>query len=899
MEAHSAGRRARARAIGWLIAGGAAVVLVWIALPHPDRSNDAVVIGLVVLTWAFAAALLGGRFDRSSLTTITIVLMLCAVGISATILAMDDPASGFALFYVCLAPYAFAAGSQRHAVALMVAIAVLYGGVLIVLAADAPDAAIADALAGRWLVVVTASVALGLFARHIATLRRLSEDRFQRGFAHSPVGTAILSEDWRWLEVNDALCRMLGRTPEQLLGHSPGEVTHPDDLAASLAVSDRAFAGTPQQRLTKRYLRPDGEIVWATVDSIFVPGRRGEGWFYAHVQDITAERLAQEAIERQARQQAAVAALGRFALDEQDLEAVMDRVAETVAATLGVELCDVWQVTPRATALRLVAGFGWPEGQVRRVLVPTGAGSHAGFTLMQDAPVMTADVEREERFRFSGALLDAGARAGVTAAITSRSGPWGVLGAHAKAPRGFAPDEVDFLRAVANVISSAVDRSRVDEEVRHRAMHDHLTGLPNRALALDRLEGALARRRRDGRAVAVLLVDLDQFKLVNDSMGHQAGDDLLVALAPRLHDAVRPSDTVARLGGDEFLVVCEQLDGPHEAIRVAERVAQAISQPIVLASGEHFVSASIGIAVADRADADPADLVRDADAAMYRAKERGRGRYELFDDLLRRRVLVRLRTENELRRGIDQGELRVVYQPIVELEGGTVAAVEALARWQHPERGLLEPVEFIPVAEESGLIGALGDAVLTTACRDVAGWQRRWPRAEPLLMCVNTSPRQLASAAFPARVADTMDRHGLAPGSLALEITESVLLEEAHAPVTVLASLRDYGLRLMLDDFGTGYSSLSYLRRFPLDVLKIDRSFIAGLDRDEHDAAIVAAIVQMARTLGLTVVAEGVERPEQLERLRELGCDRAQGRLIAEPMPADAIERLMASTPAP
>jgi diguanylate cyclase (GGDEF)-like protein len=449
------------------------------------------------------------------------------------------------------------------------------------------------------------------------------------------------------------------------------------------------------------------------------------------------------------------------------------------------------------------------------------------------------------------------------------------------------------------VISSAVDRSRVDEEVRHRAMHDPLTGLPNRALALDRLEGALARRRRDGRAVAVLLADLDQFKLVNDSMGHQAGDDLLVALAPRLHDAVRPSDTVARLGGDEFLVVCEQLDGPHEAIRVAERVAQAINQPSVLAAGEHFVSASIGITVAERADADPADLLRDADAAMYRAKERGRGRYELFDDLLRRRVLVRLRTENELRRGIDQGELRVVYQPIVELGDGSVAAVEALARWQHPERGLLDPVEFIPVAEDSGLIGPLGDWVLTTACRDVAGWQQRFPRAEPLLMCVNTSPRQLASPAFPARVADTMDRHGLAPGSLALEITESVLLEEAHAPVTVLASLREYGLRLMLDDFGTGYSSLAYLRRFPLDVLKIDRSFVAGLDRDEHDAAIVAAIVQMARTLGLTVVAEGVERPEQLERLRELGCDRAQGRLLAEPMPADAIERLMASAPAP
>jgi diguanylate cyclase (GGDEF)-like protein len=448
------------------------------------------------------------------------------------------------------------------------------------------------------------------------------------------------------------------------------------------------------------------------------------------------------------------------------------------------------------------------------------------------------------------------------------------------------------------VISSAVDRNRVEAEVRHRALHDPLTALPNRALALDRLEGALARRRRDGRAVAVLLADLDQFKLVNDSLGHAAGDDLLVALAPRLHDAVRPSDTVARLGGDEFLVVCEQLDGAHEAIRVAERVAQAITQPIVLETGEHFITASIGIAVADSAEALTDDLLRDADAAMYRAKERGRGRYELFDEVLRRRVLLRMRTENELRRGLERGELRVVYQPVVELDGGAVTAVEALVRWQHPQRGLLDPVEFIPVAEDSGLIGALGDWVLAAACRDGAAFQQRFPRADPLLMCVNASPRQLANAAFPARVAEAMGRHGLAPGSLALEITENVLMEEAHAPVTVLASLREYGLRLMLDDFGTGYSSLGYLKRFPLDVLKIDRSFVAGLGRDEEDSAIVAAIVQMARALGLTVVAEGVERPEQLERLRELDCDRAQGRLIAEPMPAADVERLMGSATA-
>jgi len=898
MEAQSAGRRAQARAIGWLIAGGAAVVLVWIALPHPERVSDAYVVALVIATWMLAAALLAGRLDRAPRAVITGVIAVAALLISAGLLAIDDTASGFALFYVCLVPYAFASGPVRHAMALVVLIAVLYGAVLIALVAGERSEVVADAIAGRWVVIVCGSIALGLFARHLAALRRASEDRFRRGFVDSPIGLAIISADWRWLEVNDALCKTLGRAREELVGRTPAEVTHPDDVAPSRAVVDRARAGAGNQEFVKRYVRPDGEVVWAAVDSIFVPGRRGEGWFYAHIQDITAQRAAHDAVARQTRQQAAVAELGRFALEEQDLEAMLDRVARTVAETLEVGLCEVFEVTPRRSALRLVAGVGWPEGQVRRALVTSGPETQVGYTLSEQLPVVTTDIAIEPRFAFPRLLSDVGAASGMTVVIAARGEVWGVLGAHARAARRFAPDEADFLGAVANVISSAVDRSLVEAEVRHRALHDPLTSLPNRALALDRLEGALARRRRDGRAVAVLLADLDQFKLVNDSLGHAAGDDLLVALAPRLHDAVRPSDTVARLGGDEFLVVCEQLEGAHEAIRVAERVAQSIKQPIVLSAGEHFITASIGIAVAESAGALPEDLLRDADAAMYRAKERGRGRYELFDEVLRKRVLLRLRTENELRRGLEHGELRVVYQPVVELASGTVTAVEALVRWQHPQRGLLDPVEFIPVAEDSGLIIALGDWVLAAACRDGAAWQRSFPRVEPLLVCVNASARQLANAAFPARVAETMGRHGLASGSLALEITESVLMEEAHAPVTVLASLREYGLRLMLDDFGTGYSSLAYLKRFPLDVLKIDRSFIAGLGRDEEDSAIVAAIVRMARTLGLTVVAEGVERPEQLERLRELGCDRVQGRLIAEPMPAADVERLMGSAKA-
>src|SRR5918999_5549323 len=313
MEAHWSGRRARARAIGWLIAGGAAMVLIWVALPHPDRAHDGWVIGLVVATWVRAIALLAGRFGRAPHAVMGGVMIVVALLISATLLATGDPASGFALFYLCLAPYAFAAGAQRWAVVLVASVAVLYGGVLIALAAGERDAVVADALAGRWLVVVCGSIALGLFARHLGALRRVSEDRFRRGFANSPVGMAIISSDWRWLEVNDALCRMLGRPREGLVGRSPAEATHPDDIAPSRAVVDRALAGTGHQELLKRYVRPDGEVVWAMIDSIYVPGRRGEGWFYAHIQDTTAERAAREAVVRQGRQQAAVAALGRFA----------------------------------------------------------------------------------------------------------------------------------------------------------------------------------------------------------------------------------------------------------------------------------------------------------------------------------------------------------------------------------------------------------------------------------------------------------------------------------------------------------------------------------------------------------------------------------------------------------
>jgi diguanylate cyclase (GGDEF)-like protein/PAS domain S-box-containing protein len=876
--------------MGVLLALGAMNALLWLALPHPEETREWPILGITLVSFVVAGVLLSGAADRLSPSWFVAIAALATIAVSFGVY-YSAPSGGFAFLYLWIAPFAFAVFSLRQAAAIALLVAVGYA------AAMAANSVPLENALSRWFLCVSTVTIVGLLVRRLVDLRRASDQRFVRGFADSSIGMGLLNADWRWFEVNDALCEMLGRSREELIGRSPAEITHPEDLAESRAIVDRALSSESEraQTFTKRYVRPDGETVWSHVDSIFVKRERREGYFFAQVRNITAERRATEEHARQARQQAAAAGLGRFALSEQDLDAVMQEVASVVAETLAVEHTGVLELSPAGDELRLVAGVGWEPGTVRRAVIPAAPDHPVGRALRIGRPMIIEDAWDPEAPEVAALLRRRGVASGMTVQISGRDGPWGALTAHSQRPRRFAADETHFLAAVANVVSGAVDRHHTEEEVRHAALHDALTGLPNRTLALDRLEGALARRRRDGRDVAVLLLDLDLFKLVNDSYGHGIGDDLLVTLAPRLHDAVRPSDTVARLGGDEFMVVCEQLDGARDAIQVAERVAQAVSQPIVLRSGEHFITASIGIAMADSADRDTETLIRDADAAMYRAKERGRGRFELFDDVLRERVLTRMRTETELRRALERDELRVVYQPVVDLADGSVVAVEALVRWQHPERGLLDPMEFVPVAEDSGLIEPLGRWVLEAACREGAALQTRFPGSSPLLVCVNTSARQIADTAFPAEVAEIARRSGLVPGSLALEITETVLMEEAHAPVTVLAQMRDYGLRLMLDDFGTGYSSLGYLKRFPLDVVKVDRSFIAGLGHDEEDSAIVAAVISMAHTLGLTVVAEGVERGEQIDQLRRLGCDRVQGRLLARPLPAPELEALMAA----
>jgi diguanylate cyclase (GGDEF)-like protein len=396
----------------------------------------------------------------------------------------------------------------------------------------------------------------------------------------------------------------------------------------------------------------------------------------------------------------------------------------------------------------------------------------------------------------------------------------------------------------------------------------------------------------------VLFIDLDHFKLVNDSLGHHAGDELLAAVATRLREVVRPSDTIARFGGDEFGLLLEEITSERDAIAMAERIAAVFARPFVLDSNEHFVTTSIGIALATGGEQSQ-DLIRDADAAMYRAKERGRARYELFDELMRARAIARLRTENDLRRALERSELKLAYQPVVTLADSSIVGVEALLRWDHPERGMIAPEEFIPVAEESGLIDRIGRWALDRACRDAVEWGRGRPDAAPIRMAVNLSPLQIASGGFEAALVEVLEKTGHDPSLLTFEITESLLLGHDETIDGTLQALKRLGVGLALDDFGTGYSSLSYLTRLPLDALKVDRSFVATLGTPISDSAITEAIVAMARALSLTVVAEGVETEAQAEELRRLGCSHAQGNLFSEPVAADRIAVLLRAAARP
>ena len=441
--------------------------------------------------------------------------------------------------------------------------------------------------------------------------------------------------------------------------------------------------------------------------------------------------------------------------------------------------------------------------------------------------------------------------------------------------------------AVAGVVATIRDiqeRRAFEQQLTQQAFYDALTGLPNRLLFHDRLDQALVRAGRRGSQVGLLFLDLDNFKLINDSLGHHVGDELLVQAAARLQSCIRTEDTVARLGGDEFVVVLEHLLGESDAIPLAEAIAKQFSRKFALDGRDVTVTASIGIALGAAGEKQAENLLRNADVAMYRAKSDGKCRYVVFDDSMHTDSLARLELENDLRRAIAEGELRVHYQPIVSMPSGRVEEVEALVRWQHPERGLIPPGAFIPVAEETGLIVPLGQWVLDVACRQVAAWHGEFTAEPPLVLSVNLSPRQFQLPHLADEVGRTLRETGLPPGCLKLEITEGVLMLDIEKTAATLRRLKDLGIKLAIDDFGTGYSSLSYLKQLPLDVLKIDRTFVSGLGQKQEDGAIVRTIISLAKSLDLTVTGEGIETEAQAGLLSAWGCDCGQGYLFGKPL---------------
>ncbi len=455
--------------------------------------------------------------------------------------------------------------------------------------------------------------------------------------------------------------------------------------------------------------------------------------------------------------------------------------------------------------------------------------------------------------------------------------------------------------AVSGTLQDITEAKLAEEVISFQARHDFLTQLPVRALFMDRLATALSRRQSDGGSVAVLLFDVDRFKWLNDSLGHAAGDRLLIEFAARLRSVVRPQDMVARFGGDEFVVLCENVE-PDDAKRLAERMSSSLTSPVDVGGegGETTLTVSIGIALAsiDDDEATPESLVGDADTAMYRAKEVGRNCIQIFDLATRLVAFARHETANALRQGIDREELVVHFQPEVDLTTGRAVGVEALVRWNHPQRGLVPPAEFITIAEETGLIVPLGAAVLREACSVMAGWQRFHADRAGMNVSVNLSARQLLAPNLADVVGDALASSGLAPESLCLEITESVLLEDSDACARALARLSSFGVRIGVDDFGTGFSSLTYLKRFPVDILKIDKSFVDGLGQSREDRAIVASIIDLAHAFGLTTIAEGVETPEQLAELKNLGCELGQGYLWSRPLPAAEADEWISSASA-
>ena len=682
---------------------------------------------------------------------------------------------------------------------------------------------------------------------------RESEERYRSVFEGVPIGLYRTTPAGRLLDANNALVQVLGYPDrETLLGANVGDIYYdPEDRQRwQRTVEDEE--GSRIRSFETQVRRHDGRVIWVRFSLQTIRGEDGQVTRYeGALEDITDRRRAQDAL------QASEERFRALVQNASDMISILDPDGSVLYASPSHQ--------------RLLGHS--PEDFV--------GGNFLDFVHYEDRPLVANALQCLVDLPHENLTIEYRCQ--------HRNGTWLTI-------ESTASNLLDHPSVLGLVLNShdITDRKRAEERLLHDALHDELTGLPNRALFMDRLWQAVERSRREpDRLIAVLFLDVDQFKIVNDSLGHLVGDELLKQIAKALSSALRPMDTIARIGGDEFAILLERGHEVEDAASVADRIHERLAAPINLGGHEVFITASIGIAICTPDYEKPEDLLRDADTAMYRAKSSGRACHVVFHRGMHHFVMARLQLESELRRAIERGQIEVHYQPFVDLGTGTVTGVEALMRWVHPRRGLILPDDFLTVAEETGLILPLGRYVLTQACQRVRHLQTKYPEHRKLRVSVNLSNKQFFQSDLHEQIAEALAISGLEPEYLGLEITEGVIIRHAESATSRFSRLKSLGVQLYLDDFGKGYSSLNYLHRYPMDILKIDRSFVSRIGEEGGNLAIVAAIVNLGHQLGMKVVAEGIQSLEHVAKLRGMGCEYGQGFFFSHPVDGDEVEELI------
>ncbi len=720
--------------------------------------------------------------------------------------------------------------------------------------------------------------------------RDLNQDDFTDLIETIPaiVYLAEMGESGRWRYVSPQIESVLGYTPEEWMADPNNwfHALHPDDRDYALAFEDQRLIGLDihppaEYRLKAR----DGHYVWMFERARLLPDKDGSPIWHGVMQDISALKSAEVELAQKAEQQLLVARLGDMAVRGEDPDELLRTAASWIGRLDRVLEASIWEQEDyeRLHLCHRSADIG------QQTVIPFLTSTFPGAPLIKGEPVLIPNWNQQDpRLDPYRDVLPENVMSSAITPILGADQQFGLIIVHSDRAGAFTEEDGNFLLATANVLGNAIERTRSDQSLHYRLNHDLLTELPNRRLFTSRLADAMEAAERDGTMVGLLFLDLDHFKLINDGIGHHAGDEMLREVAPRLSRSVRRSDTVSRFGGDEFGIVLSSVADEAEAWEIAERILAEISQPIAVEGTERLITASVGITVWQPgvdSVVGPEDLIQEADAAMYQAKEAGRARAHMFGAAIQEKMVRRLEVERELHRAIERDELAVAYQPMIDLGSGNLVGFEALVRWRHPDKGLVQPGDFIPIAEESELIRKVDTWVIRQAIAQATEWNRGRPAGRGISISVNSSTRQVRGEGFTDLVSGLLERHDFPPELLTIELTETVLLAGTRQVNTVLEGLKRLGVRLALDDFGTGFSSLSYLGEFPLDEIKIDRKFIDYLGvGDPRGSAIANAIVQIGRSLSMTVVAEAVSSETTLQMVRDLGCHAAQGYLIAKPL---------------